>query len=158
MSAPAKREGAPMSYSIGRRLSLRLALLTMAIVGFIFWCTWNAVADQHRSKNEREMDFRSGVIVKMLTATAAAGDENAIREKIESPKNVLAALLERTVDDRAITDALYVRALARTPTEKEWATLQGFLAAETQAGRTRRRAFENLLWALLNSKEFQLNQ
>ena len=72
------------SYSIGRRLSLRLALLTMVIVGFIFWCTWNAVADQHQRKNVREMDFRSGVIVRMLTATAAAGDENAIRQKIES--------------------------------------------------------------------------
>lgn len=73
-----------MSYSIGRRLSLRLALLTMAIVGFTFWCTWNAVAMQLRDKNTHEMEFRSEVIVKMLTATAAAGDENAVRTKIES--------------------------------------------------------------------------
>ena len=75
-----------MSYSIGRRLSLRLALLTMAIVGFTFWCTWNAVAMQLRGKNTHEMEFRSEIISKMLTATAAApaGDENAIRHKIES--------------------------------------------------------------------------
>ena len=71
-------------YSIGRRLSLRLALLTMAIVGFTFWCTWNAVAMQLRGKNAHEMEFRSEVITKMLTATAAVGDENAIRQKIES--------------------------------------------------------------------------
>jgi two-component system, OmpR family, heavy metal sensor histidine kinase CusS len=71
-------------YSIGRRLSLRLALLTMAIVGFTFWCTWNAVAMQLRGKNADELEFRGGVITKMLTATAAAGDENAIRHKIES--------------------------------------------------------------------------
>jgi two-component system, OmpR family, heavy metal sensor histidine kinase CusS len=71
-------------YSIGRRLSLRLALLTMAIVGFTFWCTWNAVAMQMRGKNAHEMEFRSAVITKMLTATAAVGDEGAIRQKIES--------------------------------------------------------------------------
>jgi two-component system, OmpR family, heavy metal sensor histidine kinase CusS len=72
------------SYSIGQRLSLRLALLTMAIVGFTFWCTWNAVAMQLRGKNDHEMQFRSETITKMLTATAAVGDENAIRHKIES--------------------------------------------------------------------------
>jgi two-component system, OmpR family, heavy metal sensor histidine kinase CusS len=71
-------------YSIGRRLSLRLALLTMAIVGFTFWCTWNAVSMQMKNKNEQEMTFRSGVITRMLTATAINGDENAIRQKIES--------------------------------------------------------------------------
>ncbi len=71
-------------YSIGRRLSLRLALLTMAIVGFTFWCTWNAVAMQMRGKNAHEMEFRSAVITKMLTTIAAVGDENAIRQKIES--------------------------------------------------------------------------
>ena len=71
-------------YSIGSRLSWRLALLTMAIVGFIFWCTWNAVAMQLRGKNDHEMAFRSEVITKMLTATASVGDENAVRQKIES--------------------------------------------------------------------------
>jgi two-component system, OmpR family, heavy metal sensor histidine kinase CusS len=71
-------------YSIGSRLSWRLALLTMAIVGFVFWCTWNAVAMQLRGKNAHEMAFRSEAITKMLTATAAAGDEDAIRRKIES--------------------------------------------------------------------------
>jgi hypothetical protein len=82
----------------------------------------------------------------------------AVREKVEAPANVLGEWLEKTVDDRAVADALYLRALARRPSEKEWSTLSGFLAAEKQAGRTRRRAFENVLWALLNSKEFQLNQ
>jgi two-component system, OmpR family, heavy metal sensor histidine kinase CusS len=73
-----------MNYSISQRLSLRLALLTMAIVGFIFWCAWNAVSMQLRTKQEQEMAFRSGVITKMLTATAVVGDESAIRNKIES--------------------------------------------------------------------------
>lgn len=82
----------------------------------------------------------------------------AIREKVESPTNVLATLLEGTVDDRAVANTLYERALSRQPTEQEWANLEAFLASEKQAGRSRRRAFENVLWALLNTREFQLNQ
>lgn len=83
---------------------------------------------------------------------------DALREKIEAPKNVLGDLLEQTLDDRAIANALYLQAYARPVTDKDWETLEGFLAAERQAGRSRRRGFENVLWALLNSKEFQLNQ
>jgi hypothetical protein len=83
---------------------------------------------------------------------------DAVREKIEAPANVLGTLLEQTMDDRAVASALYLRALARPPSDREWARLESFLAAEKQAGRTRRRAFENVLWALLNTKEFQLNQ
>jgi hypothetical protein len=83
---------------------------------------------------------------------------DAVREKIESPKNILATLLEQTVDDQAVVDALYLRALSRPASATEWKHLEGFLAAERRAGRTRRRAFENVLWALINTKEFQLNQ
>lgn len=83
---------------------------------------------------------------------------DAVREKIESPKNVLASLLEQTVDDRAVVDSLYLRALSRPASSAEWSQLEVFLAAEKKAGRTRRRAFENVLWALINTKEFQLNQ
>jgi hypothetical protein len=83
---------------------------------------------------------------------------DAVREKIESPKGVLAGLVERLVDDRAVVDALYLRALARRATEAEWGKVAGYLAAEREAGRTRQRALGNVFWALLNTKEFQLNQ
>ena len=83
---------------------------------------------------------------------------DSVREKIESPKNVLAELLERTIDDRAILEALYLRAYARTPAAKEQSDIENFIASEKEAGRSRRRAFENVLWVILNSKEFQLNQ
>ncbi len=73
----------PRFNSISHRLSLRMALLTMAVVGFVFLCVWNAVAMVLISKHDHETALRSGVIVKMLTATAASGDEGAIRQKIE---------------------------------------------------------------------------
>jgi two-component system, OmpR family, heavy metal sensor histidine kinase CusS len=72
------------SYSIGRRLSLRLALLTMAVVGAAFWLVWCAVALVLENKHDQETQLRGGVISKMLTATAASGDEDAIRRKIDS--------------------------------------------------------------------------
>ncbi len=83
---------------------------------------------------------------------------DSVREKIESPKNVLSELLEKTIDDRAVVESLYLRAYARKLEEREWQSMAHFLTAEKEAGRSRRRAFENVLWALLNSKEFQLNQ
>jgi two-component system heavy metal sensor histidine kinase CusS len=72
------------SNSISHRLSLRMALLTMAIVGFIFWCVWNAVAMVLISKHDHETELRSAAIAKMLGVAAASGDEAAIRQKIES--------------------------------------------------------------------------
>ena len=82
----------------------------------------------------------------------------SMREKIESPKNILSDLLEKTIEDRSIVEALYLRAYARKLEDREWQSVEQFLTAEKEAGRTRRRAFENVLWALMNSKEFQLNQ
>jgi len=85
-------------------------------------------------------------------------NSDAIREKIEKPGYVLGQLLERTLDDRQVLNDLYERAYSRPATEAQWEVMQAFLASEKEAGRTRRRAFENVLWAILNSKEFQLNQ
>jgi hypothetical protein len=85
-------------------------------------------------------------------------NSDAIREKIEKSNNILGELLEKTVDDKRVVEELYLRAYSRTPTESQWEKVRGFLASEKEAGRMRRRAFENVLWAILNSKEFQLNQ
>ena len=85
-------------------------------------------------------------------------NSDAVREKIEKQDNILGQLLERTVNDREVLDGLYMRAYSRKPTGKEWRAVASFLGSEKEAGRGRRRMFENVLWAILNSKEFQLNQ
>ncbi len=84
-------------------------------------------------------------------------NSDAMRTKIESPQNILADLLQNP-DDRSVIRELYLRAYSRPPADAQVRTIETYLSAETQAGRTRRRAFENVLWAILNSKEFQLNQ
>ena len=85
-------------------------------------------------------------------------NSDAVREKIEKPGNVLGELLERTINDREVLDALYMRAYSRKPTAKQWQAVESYLSSEKEAGRGRRRMFENVLWTILNSKEFQLNQ
>ena len=81
-----------------------------------------------------------------------------IRDKVETPSNVLSELFERGLDDGQVLETLYLRAYARRPTALQSERIERYLTSEQTAGRERRRAWEHVLWALLNSKEFQLNQ
>lgn len=85
-------------------------------------------------------------------------NNDAVRGKVARESSVLTTLLAQHPEDRAAVDELYWRALMRPPTERQSQALLSFLAAERDAGRSRRRSFENVMWAILNSKEFQLNQ
>ena len=66
--------------------------------------------------------------------------------------------LARESADRPAVEALYLRAYSRKPSDKQWSTVEAFLASEREAGRSRQRAFENLLMVVINSKEFQINR
>ena len=81
-----------------------------------------------------------------------------MRAKVESANNFLEEMLEREPEDSQIVETLYLRAYARPPTKAQSGRITRYLADEKAAGRDRRRAWEHVLWALLNSKEFQLNQ
>ena len=70
---------------------------------------------------------------------------------------VLDELLAKGLGDRDIVETLYLRALCRRPDSGERKALERYLASEAAAGRSRRQGLANLLWALLNSKEFQMN-
>lgn len=81
----------------------------------------------------------------------------SVRDKVEAQDNILGELLGQDLDDTQVVAGIYERSYARPPTEADLSRITGFLATERTAGRSRRRAFENVLWAVLNSKEFQLN-
>ena len=81
-----------------------------------------------------------------------------LRDKVEAPDNILRELLEGGLGDRQILETLYSRAYSRPPSAAQSARVERYLASEQEAGRNRRRAWEHVLWALLNSKEFQLNR
>ena len=82
---------------------------------------------------------------------------DSLREKVENPDNILGELLEHGASDSEIVSEIYLRAYARRPRPTELETITDFISAERAGGRERRRGLENLLWAVLNSKEFQLN-
>ena len=78
-------------------------------------------------------------------------------DKLSQTNNVLGRLLAQGSEDSAILSEIYLRAYAREPAEAENKTLSQYLASERAAGRERRKILEDVLWAVINSKEFQLN-
>ncbi len=73
---------------------------------------------------------------------------------IRDPDNRLGKLLAAGKSDREILDELYLAALCRMPTDVETNKILGLL---TRAG-NRRAAWEDVLWAVVNSKEFLLRR
>ncbi len=80
-----------------------------------------------------------------------------IQERLESEKNILTSLLNSGLSDTEMIAALYERAYSRLPGDSELKVLREKLSAERSAGLGQRRVLESFLWAMLNSKEFQLN-
>lgn len=75
----------------------------------------------------------------------------ALQDQIASPHNRLDSLLRSGRSDQAMVEELYWTALTRPPSGPELAHL-----LPTLAGGDKRAALEDLLWALLNAKEFVL--
>ncbi len=85
-------------------------------------------------------------------------NSGTVVEKAASDQGRLALLIESGETDGRILQEMYLWAYARPPRAEEREKLLGFLAAENGAGRDRRRAWGNALWAMLNAKEFQMNR
>jgi hypothetical protein len=75
-----------------------------------------------------------------------------VRSKLAARGNRIDKLIESGATDEAIVEELYLAALTRMPTETERA---GVLAHLGRAA-DRRRGWEDVAWALVNSKEFLL--
>jgi hypothetical protein len=75
---------------------------------------------------------------------------DALQQKLKSPGGVLPALLTTKKTDAQVLEALFLRALARRPTPAE----TGVLLAEVAKAPSRDEGFQDVLWALLNSKDF----
>ncbi len=75
-----------------------------------------------------------------------------VRDRLESPDNRIGHLLGSGASDDAILDELTLAALSRPPTASE---RSGFLE-HVQKAPDKRKAWEDVAWAIVNSKEFLL--
>jgi hypothetical protein len=82
------------------------------------------------------------------------GNGEDIAQKLKAGDGRLARLLKEQKDDRKVTDTLFLSTLSHEPTQEQWQIVQKSLAA----GDPREEVYRDLLWALLNSKEFAFNQ
>jgi hypothetical protein len=81
------------------------------------------------------------------------GNGEDIGQKLKSGDGTLAKLLKDETDDRKVTDALFLSTVSHKPTDAEWQAVKQSLAD----GDSRDEIFRDLLWALVNSKEFAFN-
>jgi hypothetical protein len=73
------------------------------------------------------------------------------RSVIANQSNALRELMETIPNDEELTTELYLRCLCREPTKKELSKVRQY----RKNVNTRREAFEDIAWALVNSAEFQ---
>jgi hypothetical protein len=77
---------------------------------------------------------------------------DTVRRKLESPSNRIGSRLAAGVSDPELMSEIYLMAVCREPTVAERAGVTAHLAR----ARDRRTGWEDVVWALLNSKEFLL--
>ena len=76
-----------------------------------------------------------------------------VNERLSAKNGRLAALAGASLPPRRIVDELYLASVSRFPTpEESRAAIQAITTASN-----RERAAEDLMWALLNTKEFLFN-
>ena len=96
-----------------------------------------------------------------VTQTLHLANGKTLNDKLKVPENRLKQWLDAGLSDAALVERLYLTALGRVPTAEETARVTAGLAEATngltdpaQVAATRREALEDLVWAVLTSKEF----
>ena len=78
---------------------------------------------------------------------------DTISRKIEANGGFLAELLKAVNDDQQVVERLFLATLSRRPRQTE----RNLISSQLAQGGSREEVFRDLLWALLNSKEFSFN-
>ena len=80
-------------------------------------------------------------------------NSNHVISKVGGQNGRIAEMLKAKKNDAEIIEELYLLAFGRAPRDVERSTLMEYVAAQTD----RRVAYEDVLWAILNTKEFLFN-
>lgn len=71
--------------------------------------------------------------------------------KVDSPNSTIARVMRQVLSDEEVVRELYLNTVSREPTDREVSVCLEFL----EKAPTRREGFEDILWSLLNTTEFQ---
>jgi hypothetical protein len=78
-------------------------------------------------------------------------NSDSLQKKLLEPRNRIGRLIEKKASDREIIEEIFLATLCRLPKPNE---LDNVAAHIAKMGMSRRQALEDILWALLNTKEF----
>jgi two-component system heavy metal sensor histidine kinase CusS len=75
---------APCSHSIVRRLSLKLALFTMIVIGLLFATTWLSVQMLLKERMAHDLTSRCDLIADIVSLEARSGGEQAVLARLQA--------------------------------------------------------------------------
>ena len=107
--------------------------------------------DRPRRVTSCECERSSGGTLAQVLLLA---NSDEIENKIASGEGKIAKLVKDKKTDKEIIDELYLSALSRFPTAEEQATLLKFLEPFAAKQDERQKGLEDVLWTVLNAKEF----
>lgn len=134
-AVPEKFAGLPMG--------TRAIQLPDGEVNHPFLKTFGQPARELACECERESDSNLAQALQLINGPT-------INEKIRNPNNRLGKLLTDKKSDKEILDTLYMVTLSRQPSDAERAPALAHVTKHTD----KRRAWEDVMWALLNTREF----
>jgi hypothetical protein len=112
-------------------------------VNHIFLKTFGQPARELACECERESDSNLAQALQLINGPT-------INDKLKSPTNRIGRLIKENKKDTEILEDLYLETLSRSPTKEDAAIALGHLAK----AKDKRKAWEDIQWALINTKEF----
>jgi Protein of unknown function (DUF1553)/Protein of unknown function (DUF1549)/Bacterial Ig-like domain (group 2) len=134
--------GVPEKYA-GLPAGTRAVQLPDGEVNHPFLKTFGQPARELACECERESDGNLAQALQLINGPT-------VNEKVKNPNNRLGALLSAKKGEKEILTELYTIALARTPDDEE----VKIALAHVAKGTDKRKAWEDVLWAILNTREF----
>lgn len=127
----------------GQALGTRAVQLPDGEVNHPFLKTFGQPARELACECEREGDSNLAQALQLINGPA-------VNDRLRNPKNRIGQLLEKKMADKDMLNELFLVTLSRLPNEAEAKAMLDHVARSMD----KRKAWEDVHWALINSKEF----